>query len=254
MVRLLGVLCALIGISGAALAADLPPSPPPRAPAVYVPAVLPVYNWAGVYVGINGGWGWGTAKYTANAVGGPIGGFPGATGSLKDNGGVVGGTLGVNFQSGAFVFGVEGDWDYSAINTGTTASICNFSGNCQTGNNWLATARGRAGYALDRVLFYATAGGAFANVQTNFNGTTTTHTQSGWTAGAGVEWAFADNWTAKVEYLYVNLGNGSVNCATTACLIASGTGGGLANGPPIPVSVGLTENLVRAGVNFKFSW
>jgi len=110
----------------------------------------------------------------------------------------------------------------------------------------LATARGRAGYAADRVLFYATAGGAFANVQTNFNGTTTTHTQSGWTAGAGLEWAFADNWTAKVEYLYVNLGNGSVNCATAACLAFAGA--------PIPVSVGLTENLFRAGVNFKFSF
>jgi outer membrane immunogenic protein len=84
-------------------------------------------------------------------------------------------------------------------------------------------------------------------VQTNFNGTTTTHTQSGWTAGAGLEWAFADNWTAKVEYLYVNLGNGSVNCATAACLLVSG-------GPPIPVSVGLTENLFRAGVNFKFNF
>jgi outer membrane immunogenic protein len=96
-------------------------------------------------------------------------------------------------------------------------------------------------------LFFATAGGAFANVQTNFNGTTTTHTQSGWTAGAGVEWAFADNWTAKVEYLYVNLGNGSVNCATAACLAAS-------TGVQIPVSVGLTENLIRAGVNFKFSF
>ena len=159
---------------------------------------------------------------------------------------MVGGTLGVNFQTSAFVFGVEGDWDYSAINTGTTASICTFSGSCQTGNNWLATARGRAGYAADRVLFYATAGGAFANVQTNFNGTTTTHTQSGWTAGAGLEWAFADNWTAKVEYLYVNLGNGSVNCATAACLAFAGA--------PIPVSVGLTENLFRAGVNFKFSF
>ncbi len=106
---------------------------------------------------------------------------------------------------------------------------------------------GRAGYAADRVLFYLTAGGAFANVQTTFNGVKTTHTQSGWTAGAGVEWAFADNWTAKVEWLYVNLGNGSVNCATTACLAASG-------GPVIPVSVGLTENLIRAGVNFKFSF
>ena len=242
MRRTIAVLGVIISFGSAALAADLPPSPP-RAPAVYVPAVLPVYNWAGVYVGINGGWGWGNAKYTANAAGL----FPGATGSIHDNGGVVGGTLGVNFQTGAFVFGVEGDWDYSGINTGTTASICTFSGNCQTGNNWLATARGRAGYAADRVLFFATAGGAFANVQTNFNGTTTTHTQSGWTAGAGVEWAFADNWTAKVEYLYVNLGNGNVNCATTACLAASG-------GPVIPVSVGLTENLVRAGVNFKFSW
>jgi outer membrane immunogenic protein len=101
-------------------------------------------------------------------------------------------------------------------------------------------------------LLYLTAGGAFANVQTNFN-VTTTHTQAGWTGGAGTEWAFADNWTAKVEWLYVNLGNGSVNCTTAQCLIASGTGG-LANGPAIPLSVGLTENLIRAGVNFKFSF
>jgi len=107
----------VIGLGGSALAADLPPSPPPRAPAVYVPAVLPIYNWAGIYIGVNGGWGWGNAKYTANA----FAGFPGTTDSLSDNGGVVGGTLGANFQSGAFVFGVEGDCDYSAINTGTTS-------------------------------------------------------------------------------------------------------------------------------------
>jgi len=97
------------------------------------------------------------------------------------------------------------------------------------------------------VLLYLTAGGAFANVQTNFNGTTTSHTQSGWTAGGGIEWAFADNWTAKVEYLYVNLGNGSVNCISATCT-------GFSGGPAIPVSVGLTENLIRAGVNYKFSW
>ena len=148
MLRIIGGIIGVgvvIGLGGSALAADLPPSPPPRAPAVYVPAVLPIYNWAGIYIGVNGGWGWGNAKYTANA----FAGFPDPTGSLSDNGGVVGGTLGANFQSGAFVFGVEGDWDYSAINTGTTSSICTFSGNCQTGNNWLATARGRAGYAAD---------------------------------------------------------------------------------------------------------
>jgi len=117
---------------------------------------------------------------------------------------------------------VEGDWDYSAINTGTTLTICSISGNCQTGNNWLATVRGRAGYAADRVLFYATAGGAFADVQTTFNGVTTSHSQAGWTAGAGLEWAFADNWTAKIEYLYVNIGSGTVNCATAACMAANG--------------------------------
>jgi outer membrane immunogenic protein len=222
-----------VAIGGSALAADLPPSPP-RAPAVYVPAVLPVYNWAGVYIGINGGWGWGNAKWNVPSLG--------VSGSPHDNGGVVGGTLGVNFQSGGFVFGFEGDWDYSAINTGASATICNFTGTCQTGNNWLVTARGRLGYAADRVLFYATGGGAFANVKTSFNGVTSSHTQTGWTAGAGLEWAFADNWTAKIEYLFVDLGTGTVTCPASAC------------GAPLPVNVSLTENLFRAGVNFKFNF
>ena len=124
----------------------------------------------------------------------------------------------------AFVFGVEGDWDYSGINTGTTSTICVVSGSCQTGNNWLSTLRGRFGWAADRVFFYGTAGGAFANVQTTLNGSSTTHTQAGWTAGVGAEWAFAQNWTAKVEYLYVNLGNGNVSgtCGAAAPAACAG--------------------------------
>jgi len=235
----------VLSASLAAQAADLPqPPPPPQAPVAYIPAAPPVYNWGGVYVGINGGWGWGNGKWTANTA---VGNF---SANANDNGGIVGGTLGFNYQMNAFVFGVEGDWDYSGINTGTTGNVCAYSGTCQTGNNWLSTLRGRFGWAVDRVLFYGTAGGAFANVQTTFNGNgvNTTHTQAGWTAGVGVEAAFAENWTAKIEYLYVNLGTGSVTCSNAACLAFNTPNG------PIPVSVGLTENLIRAGVNYKFNF
>ena len=215
---------------------------PPQAPVAYIPTVAPVYNWGGIYVGINGGWGWGRSSWTL----GPAGTFPTLTGSTSDTGGVVGGTVGANFQWDAFVAGVEADWDYSAINTASSHAICNTgAGTCQTGNNWLSTVRARVGYAADRVLFYGTAGGAFANVQSTYSGVQTTHTEAGWTAGAGVEWAFADNWTARVEYLYVDLGKFNGSCATAACVLAT-------TGPALPYSVNLVENLVRVGVNFKF--
>jgi outer membrane immunogenic protein len=232
-----------IAAASSALAADLPQPPPPQAPVAYIPTVAPVYNWGGIYVGINGGWGFGKANWNA----GVAGTFTGLGGSTNDNGGVVGGTIGANFQWDAFVLGVEGDWDYSGINTGTTATICSNFGTCQTGNNWLSTVRARVGWAADRILFYGTGGGAFANIQTTYSGVQTTKTQTGWTVGAGVEWAFADNWTARVEYLYVDLGSSSTSCSTLACTGVSGSGG-----PAIPVSAGLTESLVRAGVDFKF--
>jgi len=98
--------------------------------------------------------------------------------------------------------------------------------------------RGRAGYAFDRFMVYGTGGAAFGDLQAAagvlpFNSTT----QVGWTAGAGIEYAFLPNWTAKVEYLYVDLGSQScpfANCAGTA------------------TTVSLTENVIRAGINFKF--
>jgi outer membrane immunogenic protein len=210
-----------------ALAADLPQAPPPpQAPVAYIPAP-PVYNWSGIYVGINGGWGIGTAKWT------PVG--TGTGNSVSANGGIIGGTLGFNYQMGAFVAGVEGDFDWSAINSSTASTACAVTANCQTGNTWLSTLRGRAGFAADRVLFYGTAGGVFANEQITANGATNTHTQAGWTAGLGIEAAFADHWTAKIEYLYADLGTGT-------CTICGGT------------SVGLTDNLIRGGVNYKFNF
>ncbi|MFZ3361427.1 MAG: porin family protein, partial [Xanthobacteraceae bacterium] len=162
MKRILITTVLSIAAAAPALAADLPQPMAPQAPAAYVPVVAPVYNWGGIYVGINGGWGWGTSKWTTGTNAAVA--IPGSW-DTSDNGGVVGATVGANFQTGEFVFGVEGDWDYSAINTGTSSTICNVAGACQSGNNWLATLRGRFGYAADHVLFYGTAGGAFANVQ-----------------------------------------------------------------------------------------
>jgi outer membrane immunogenic protein len=228
-------------VSGPALAADLPMAPPPQAPVAYIPPPVPVYNWGGVYVGVNGGWAVGTIKYTNN--------FNGFSGSQSDNGGVAGGTLGANWQSGAFVFGIEGDFDWSGVANNATASICASTGTCQTGNTWLSTIRGRAGVAWDRILFYGTAGGAFGNLQTTLNGVTTTHTQDGWTAGVGVEAALAENWTAKIEYLYVDLGSTSAagTCSGAAPAIC-------AAGTPFSVNANLTANLIRAGLNYKFNF
>jgi outer membrane immunogenic protein len=222
---IVSVLVSIVAV-GHALAADLPqpPPPPPQAP-VFVP--VPVYNWSGIYVGINGGYGFGNANWS-----GPLN-----SGTSNANGGLIGGTLGVNFQSGAFVAGIEGDFDWSGINSNTANTFCAVTANCQTGNTWLSTLRGRAGFASDRILFYGTAGGVFGNEQLTANGATSTKTQAGWTAGAGVEAAFAENWTAKLEYLYMDLGK-----------ITCGVCGG------VPVSVTLTNNIIRAGINYKFNF
>jgi outer membrane immunogenic protein len=252
MKRIVSALMFSLIAAGGALAADLPQAPPPQAPAMYVPVVAPVYNWGGIYVGINGGWGFGNANWTIPSQITLTGTSPtvgGNSGSVSDNGGVFGGTLGANWQAGGLVLGVEGDFDYSGINTGTASSICSTFGVCQTKNNWLATLRGRVGYAADRVLFYGTGGGAFGGTQTVVDGTSTSKTKTGWTAGLGVEAAFADNWTAKVEYLYVNLGSvtGTGLCSLAACTTS---------GIPLPVAgtVSLTENLIRVGVNYKFNF
>ncbi len=230
-----GLAASALVASVPAWAADLPqPAPPPQAPVAYVPVVAPVYNWGGIYIGINGGYGFGSASWTNPNFG--------TSGNLNATGGIVGVTLGFNYQMNAFVFGVEGDFDWSFINGSTANSFCNATGTCQTGNTWLSTLRGRAGWAVDRVLFYGTAGGVFANEQLTANGVTGTKTQAGWTAGAGVEAAFADNWTAKIEYLYADLGT---RTCTTVCESPA---------HPLPVSLSLTDNLIRAGVNYKFNF
>jgi outer membrane immunogenic protein len=227
MKRLLLAVAGLAAVAAtSALAADLPrgrPLPPPRAP-VYVP----FFTWNGFYTGINAGYGFGTSKWTDTVTQSSTGGF-------NVNGPMVGATIGYNLQFGSFVVGLEGDADWTSIKGSTTI---NCPSTCQTTNNWLATARGRIGYAFDRFLPYFTAGAAFGDVKGTV-GTfgSFTATRVGWTGGAGIEYAFVDNWSVKLEYLYVDLGKAT--CAA-AC---SGTD---------PFSVSFTTSVARAGVNYKF--
>jgi outer membrane immunogenic protein len=228
MKRLLIAGALAFAAAGQALAADLPQPapPPPQAPAAYIPTVAPVYNWGGIYFGGNGGYGFGTSKWTTAAGG--------ATNDFSVTGFLVGGTVGANFQTDAFVFGIEGDFDGSWMQGTSSNTGCSI---CETKNNWLSTVRARAGYAADRVLFYGTAGGAFGNISEGLNGaannTFASSTKAGWTAGAGLEVAFADNWTARIEYLFVDLQSASFST-------------GLAP------TVSFDTSLVRLGVDYKF--
>lgn len=222
----------LLAITNLAWGADMAVKAPPMAP-----VVTPAYNWTSFYVGLNGGYGFGNSTWTAVGV-------PGGLVATTD-GVLVGGTIGANFQTNALVFGIEADLDYSTVK-GDSAPICSFPPTlaCQTSNDWLGTARGRIGFAADRVLLFGTGGIAVGDVQATLAGhipaITNSVTVGGWTAGGGAEVAFAQNWRAKVEYLYVDLLNGE---CISAC--GAGTGGNV-------VAVKFTESLVRLGVNYKF--
>jgi outer membrane immunogenic protein len=230
---ILAALLAIVAGGGPALAADLPQPgpPPPQAPVAYIPTVAPVYNWGGIYFGVNGGYGLGKSSWNIPGVG--------TTADFNTSGGLVGGTIGANFQTDAFVFGIEGDFDGSWLDGDSSDPNCvaSFGGACETKNNWLGTVRARVGYAADRVLFYGTAGGAFGNIAEGANGAATSTFASksvaGWTAGAGVEAAFADNWTARVEYLFVDLSDATFT-----------TG--------VAPTVKFDANLIRLGVDYKF--
>lgn len=204
-------------------AADLH-RPAYKAP-LYAPA--PVFTWSGLYVGINGGYGWGTAD-VSDVFG---------SDSLKVTGALVGGTLGYNLQTSVWVWGFEGDLDYSWIKGDDSTGICASGVGCEARNHWLATGRGRLGYAFDRWMPYITGGAAFGDIKlTTPPGGSQTKSNLGWTLGGGVEYAFLGAWSVKAEYLYVDLG--SVSCDASIC------------GADTDVKTKL--NIVRAGLNYRF--
>ena len=217
--------------TGSAFAADLgqpyykaPPPPPVVAPP----------SWTGFYLGIEGGWGSGHAEQTDAT------GFD--SGRYNANGGLVGGTLGYNWQVNQVVLGLEGDGSWADIH-GSTAGIglgCDLT--CSAKLDALGTVRGRFGVAFGNFLPYVTGGLAVGDIHGSESllGSGSS-TEAGWTAGGGIEAKVSDAWSIKAEYLYADLGNHAI--------FNDDLGGGVIE----PEHIKLTTNIVRAGLNYHFN-
>jgi outer membrane immunogenic protein len=248
---ILGAIAA-VAMASAASAADLPRKSAP----VFVQPV-PIFTWTGFYVGVNGGYAFGPGSTRFDAAVPGLALF-GTTDSFNE-GFTIGGTIGYNFQvSPNFVVGIEADLNYidgDRNTTFTTGFAPGGSAVVSSEMNLFGTVRGRLGLTFDRFMVYATGGLAYANIESNttivvppaplstFTGSKD-DTRFGWTLGAGVEYAFTNNLSAKVEYLYYDLGDKTYVS-------------GLTSGPAV---VGFTNStrveasgsIVRAGLNYRF--
>jgi outer membrane immunogenic protein len=205
----------VLALAGSALAADLPRRSGASSPVN--PYAAPRTNsWSGAYVGLVAGYGWGSQKGAADAAFGSLDGYQ------------LGGTLGFNQQWGQVVAGVEGDlsWNGASNSTATTSSKLGA----------MMTARGRLGYAMDAsTLLFATGGYAGGNIKRSDAADSVSDWHSGYAAGAGLEYAFTREVSAKAEYLYTNLGNKSYSGSSTH-----------------DIRAGATQNSIRMGVNYRF--
>jgi outer membrane immunogenic protein len=196
------VLATSFAVAGSAIAADLRPAP-------YAPiAQSGLYNWSGAYAGLNVGYEWGSVSNSA----------------VNPSGLAGGGQIGYNWQNGQFVFGAETDLQF----TGADDTFAPF----KFSNPWFGTLRGRAGVAFNNVLLYATLGLAYGDLRAQSAGLDETRTEVGWTGGVGAEYGFAPNWSARVEYLYLDLGSRGFTLTGT--------------------DNGLQANLLRVGINYHF--
>ncbi len=216
---------------------------------VYTPPA-PVYSWTGIYWGGNVGYSWGQSK-----TDGTLAGFGVTLTESQDTDGVIGGAqTGYNYQFGAWVLGLEADIQASGQKGGSTFQVSGLPTATLTTDHkleWFGTARPRLGVlATPNLLLYGTGGVAFGQVKDSYTaavagfGTVATATvddvKAGWTAGAGIEGAFGGGWSAKVEYLYIDLGK----LQQTVTLPLAGV--------TATFNSHLTDNIVRVGLNYKW--
>jgi len=216
---LLGTAISLAMIGGASAADLYTKAPPPL-------------NWTGCYVGANGGVGWGTDGSWLDAAGVSHGG-------QSFNGGLGGGQVGCDIQSGRLVFGAAGMFDWASL-SGSVIDPANAAFTASTKVTMLDTATARLGYAVNRSLFYVDGGAAWSRTQRSFSPicatcVTATNSATGWTVGAGLEYMFAPNFSGKVEYAYAAFG------AVTAAPDTAN-----------PYSVKQNINTVLVGINYRF--
>ena len=248
--------CMSIALTCNAFAADLPR-------ARDVPYTAPPVTWTGFYIGGNIGYGWGRTENDVTVVGLPPVLFGISTASLaagdrdrQNIDGVIGGfQSGYNYQAGNWVFGLESD--LQAADQQGNALYCNLGGTtCAVASlaashklSWFGTGRTRLGFLVTPSwLIYGTAGVAYGEVKSDyaltlagapFAAVNFKDTKAGWTAGGGVEFLFASNWSAKFEYLYIDLGDSEMTVNV----------GGVA----ATVTRSFTDHIARFGVNYRFS-
>jgi len=219
----------VLAAAASASAADLPSRPVP------MPAIVPVYNWTGFYIGANLGGAWSNVDLKGN--------FSGAHWSTNNSNFIIGGQFGYNYQIGQFVLGAEFDFDW-ADGSKTSNFRATALGPLQAtvDSNWIMTLAARFGYAANNWLFYAKAGGAWSetngSLKTPAGGVVASgsSTNAGWVLGGGIEYAFAQNWTGKIEYNYLGLDNNDFSTKVG----------------PNRVTASPDISVVKVGVNYKF--
>jgi len=232
-------------IAPQAFAAELPLKAPPP---------IPYYNWAGPSVGMAGGYGWGPSDQTDPGIPCSYFGLVGpindchhpvvtADGSYSLSGGIIGGGLGYNWQSGPWVYGVEADYSWANMtgSSNTCGATSPIPHSCGTDLQSLGTLRGLLGYAMGargNWLPYVTGGLAVGEVQAwdSLYPSSGSDFRSGWTVGAGLATGLTQNWIFQVQYLYVDLGSSQMFNVV----------------PGVPETVSVTANVIEVGIYYKF--
>jgi len=241
MTRLAAGIAAVLMAASSAYAADLGNGLPPTL------SSPPQYNWSGCYLGGNGGLGAGHTQWQDPLPNGNIDAAGlGQSATTDMSGGIVGGQIGCDLQLGDWVAGIAGSFDGSDI-AGTAMDEFNTSWALRSHLKWFGTVTGRLGYAVNNVLLYGKAGGVFANTEFDAINTSVvlgapSPTLTGWTAGAGVEWAVSPNWSVFAEAGYYGFSNVSQTFNAAPASIAA---------PPV-ISVKPSFETAMIGINYRF--